>query len=179
MENNLLTIEHGKLINLHNLETLTGITYKTLKKRLAQKGIKPKKNSSKGSAYEPKEALLALYSSSSGGSENTGDLTTEKARLAKFQADKTKLEAEKLMGTLVDREIWCNEWGILLLEFKDKILAAPMKIVPKINGRNTDETYEIINNELKGILNELADDSKRKADEIQFEMDSPPDDESA
>ena len=178
MENSLLTIEHGKLINLQSLEALTGITYKTLKKRLTQNGVKPKKSSSKGSAYDPKVALPALYTNLSNASnDNTADLTTEKARLAKAQAEKTRLEAEKLMGTLVDKESWCNEWSSLLVEFKDKILSAPLKLVPKLKGKNSEETYAIITSHLKEVLNDLANDSKSKADEIQFEIDSSPDPE--
>lgn len=169
MEEKLLNVERGAMVNLQALEALTGITFKTLKKRLAAHKVKPKENSAKGNFYDPHEAFPALYKPADG-LGSASDLATEQARLAKARTEKTQIETERMMGTLVDKDVWCKEWSVLLVEFKDKLLAAPLKLVTQLKGKTTEEMYEILVKNMKEILNDLADDSKAKADAIEFEL---------
>ena len=169
MENKLLNVVSGTLVNLQALESLTGITYKTLRKRLAVHKVKPKENTGKGNFYDPQEAFPALYVPVDG-LGTPSDLATEQARLAKARTEKTRIETEKMMGTLIDKDEWCKEWSLLLVEFKDKLMALPLKLVTQLNGKKPEVMYEILNKNMKEILNDLADDSKAKADAIELEL---------
>ena len=78
--------------NLKQLEDLTGITFKTLKKKLEAADVEPVKTSPKGNFYDSVQALKALYLNQS---TEELDLQKERAKLAQAQTKKTILEAKK------------------------------------------------------------------------------------
>ena len=149
-----------RLQSLNNIELLTGITFKTLKKRLGAAGIQPKKNRGKAILYDPREALPALYQSAVSGSVDVDDLSVERARLAKVQREKTEIEKQKMLGNLVDKQKFETEWSAFLVELKDRILALPLKLSSVLAGKDSEEIYVSLDVHLKEILNELAEQTE-------------------
>ena len=158
-----------RLLNLQQIEQLTGFTFKTIKKRLQSAGIKPKRKKGQATLYDTYELLPAIYQKQSSDAEQ---LTVERARLAKVQAGKIKVETERLLGKLVDREEWCKDWSAMIIDFKNKLLSFPLKVTPQLVGKESDEIYAILQENLIGEINDLATESQKKADDIKLELDA-------
>jgi phage terminase Nu1 subunit (DNA packaging protein) len=92
-----------KLVNPSELAELTGKTWRTVTRRLAEAGIEPRKRSKKSDVYASDVALEAIYAAAAGSNEAL-DLQAERARLAKWQADKTEQEVELRAGRMLDRD---------------------------------------------------------------------------
>lgn len=158
-----------RLLNLQEIEQLTGFTFKTIKKRLQSAGLKPVRKKGKATLYDTYELLPALYKKQSSDAEQ---LTLERARLAKVQAEKVKVETSRLLGKLVDKEEWCKDWSAMIVDFKNKLLSLPLKVAPKLAGKRSDEIYALLQEHLIGEINDLAAESQKKADNIKLELDA-------
>lgn len=85
------------------------------------------------------------------------DYRAEKARLIKAQADKAEMEAEQLRGRLLDAEIVEQEWGKVLSNLRQALLAIPSKIAQAVsNAKDAAEAEEIIRAQIYEALNELS-----------------------
>ena len=148
-------LNHEKIstkISLADLEKLTGCTYKTLVKRL--KDLSPVEKASKALYYDSREALPLIYQSNNSG---TLDLTKEKARLAKVQADKIEFELEKLKGKSVDIEEWGEEWARMISAFKTNLRNMANKIAGAVTlCNNREENYALIKEAVDEALDELV-----------------------
>lgn len=91
--------------NLSELAELTGKSWRTVKRKLIDAGIKPVTKGKKSDTYDSAAALEAIYAAApTPGAAQVLDLQDERARLAKWQADKTEQEVELRAGRMLDRD---------------------------------------------------------------------------
>lgn len=132
-------------------ETITQWTKAGLPVKVARKG-------SKGNEYVVADCIRWYVARESGG-EGALDLTQERARLAKAQADKTELEAEELRGDLARYEDISTHWTRQTAACRSRLLVIPTKIAPIIRSASTDkEASSIIEREICEALEELSGD---------------------
>ena len=77
-------------VSYNQLTELTGKTYRTIKRRLNESGVEPVAKQVNTILFESTEALNAIYCDI----KNKGelDLQQERAKLAKRQTEKTKIQ---------------------------------------------------------------------------------------
>jgi len=146
--------------SLAQLEELTGVTFKTLKKRL--KEVEPVRKVRNTSLYRGKDALPAIYQVDS---PEAWNLNKERAKLAAAQAKKAErdiaradIELAKLKEKLVDVEIFEAEYSKIITAFKDKVLSIPAKVCKTVT-KCTDEpqNYKTLTDACYETLSELSE----------------------
>lgn len=139
-------------LNLRQLEDLTSFTYKTLKKKLVD--VKPSKIENRGNFYSLKDVLPYLYQNKEDGSL---DLSEERARLAKAQAEKTEYELQKMKRELLPSEEVETLWQKYISNIRSKILLLPNKVSRDLKGLEDEKEIEqIIENEVFNSLTGLS-----------------------
>lgn len=110
------------------------------------------------------------------------DAHAEKTRLLKAQADRTELEVSELKGLMIPAEDVAGEWQDMVANARARMLAMPSKAAHLvIAAESYTEAEEILQNEIHGVLNELASDglparSRKKAKSKSVESSSASDD---
>jgi phage terminase Nu1 subunit (DNA packaging protein) len=89
-----------------------------------------------------------------GTAEQAANLTTERARLAKEQADAQALKNAALRGELVKAEDVERQWSDVLRQVRARILAVPSRLRQALDLRP--EAAEAIDRELRDALTELG-----------------------
>lgn len=86
------------------------------------------------------------------------DLVSERARLAKAQADKTELEVEVMRENLLPAEDVLQEWQACVTACRAKLLAIPTKSAFQIvNLQETHEIERFLKRAISETLTELSD----------------------
>lgn len=86
------------------------------------------------------------------------DLISERARLAKAQADKTELEVEIMQETLLPAENVLQEWQACISACRAKLLAIPSKLAFQISGlKEPSEVERFLKRTIGETLMELSD----------------------
>ncbi|MCL7486647.1 MAG: terminase small subunit [Desulfobulbaceae bacterium] len=129
-------------VSLNHLSSLTGMSYRTLKKRLTEAGIRPIQDSKKpGCAilFESSEALPILYGVTSDADQL--DLSQERAVLAQEQTRKLKLENDLKEGHLVPTDLVTEtlaKVGKQIISILDSIPLSIKKRVPVLESKDVD-----------------------------------------
>ena len=142
-------------LSIADLEKITGITFKPLKKRLDD--LEPVRIDGVKKLYDSKEALPLIYQIKD---QHTLDLTQERAKLAKVQTQKIELDIKKQMETLVDAENFMKDFQQSMISLREKLLQLGDSIsqeILDIEHKNTDNIGEIINNKLHEFLTDISD----------------------
>jgi len=85
------------------------------------------------------------------------DLTAERARLAKEQADKHELENAKTRGELIVTEDAMKAWGAVVQRVRSRLLSIPSKAAPLLIGiKRTSEAKDTIEKLVCEALDELS-----------------------
>lgn len=92
-----------------------------------------------------------------GGEAASYDLTRERARLAKEQADERELRNATLRGELVEAEAVRREWSDVLRGVRSRILSVPSRVRQSL-PHLTAHDVERIDGELRRALEEAARD---------------------
>jgi hypothetical protein len=127
--------------NLSELAELTGKSWRTVKRRLNDAGVQPIEKGKKSDIFDSAKALEAIYVVASVESA-TLDLQDERARLAKWQADKTEQEVELRAGRMLDLDAvvgWISDdYAIVkarLTQIPDAVSAAlSADIAPRVSA---------------------------------------------
>lgn len=117
-----------KLVNLHQLGTLTGRGYRKIKEILA--GVEPEQKG-KEFLYDAYKVLPLIFRSKS---EGELDLSHERAKLANAQTEKTIIETEKLKERYIPIEDVRKEWESKVLNTRTKLLLMPKKMSAELRG---------------------------------------------
>ena len=133
------------------LEDLTGLTFKTIKKRL--EGIETQKVGQK-SLVDSATALKMLYASKSQNSELC--LEAERAKLARAQTNKIELETQILREQYLDKDELTQMYGKILVEFKDHLRGLPLKIAGKLAGQDQQTIFSELGKHIDEALITLA-----------------------
>jgi phage terminase Nu1 subunit (DNA packaging protein) len=89
------------------------------------------------------------------------DLSVERARLAKEQADRAEMQNAERRGQLVDVDDVRREWSGMVLAFRAKMLALGRKLATRLKNVSDPAAIESrITTEVNAALEELADDGE-------------------
>lgn len=149
-----------KLVSLTELADLTGMTWRTVRKRLSERGVEPKSRTPKSALFDSGEALAALYER---GALDAGELNPEqeRARRDKEAADKLAMENELRRGELLDANLIGEDISRWLTVFRSAMLRAPSKLAPLVNPEKPSMARALIETELHQILTELSESFSR------------------
>lgn len=129
-------------VSLNHLSGLTGQSYRTIKKRLVEAGLRPVQDPKKpGCAilFESSEALPVLYGV--GSDADQLDLSRERAILAQEQTRKLKLENDLKEGHLVSTDLvtqTITQVGKRIIAILDSIPLNVKKRVPVLESKDVD-----------------------------------------
>lgn len=148
------------LLSVRQLAELTGKDISTINKALD--GVRFTPGPRRSHLYESKEALALVYSGP-GYQEKDLDLTKERARLARAQADVTEMQKAEMEGRLIDTEVAITQWQGLVANSRARLLAMPSKIAHLVVGVTHGEAQGIIASAVEEALNELAEEGAVEA----------------
>jgi len=90
--------------------------------------------------------------------DGTLDLTAERARLAKEQADAQELKNAVTRGALVDAEEVAGGWVAVATAIRTRMLAVPVRVSHELaEATEPSECHGIVDRAIREILEELAD----------------------
>lgn len=91
------------------------------------------------------------------GGDDDIDLTAERARLARAQADKAEAQVRVLRGELVEVDAVKREWSDILRSVRSRVLSVPSRVrqsLPHLTGHDV----ERLDSELRRSLEEASRD---------------------
>ena len=145
-----------KLLSVSQLSELTGKARKTITDRLEGIAVTPGPRG--GHLYDPRVALERIYIVDIA-SEDL-DLTVERSRLTKLQADKAELELKKLRGEVVVIEDVAAAVGTEYSRVRSRLLSISSKLAqPLSNETNPALVKDEIDREVFEALEELSADT--------------------
>lgn len=149
-----------KLVSQSELADLTGMTWRTVRKRLVERGVEPKSRTPKSALFDSGEALAALYERAA---LDAGELNPEqeRARRDKEAADKLAMENGLRRGELLDANLIGEDVARWLTVFRSAMLRAPTKLAPLVNPEKPGMARALIETELHQILTELSESFSR------------------
>ncbi len=151
----------AQLWSINGLSTELGLDRRTIAKRL--EGVAPAEGEGRSARYRMAEAAVAIWGRAGGGGASASgsgeplDLTAERARLAKFQADKTELEVAVLRGDLIPGEVVKATWGDYIAAARAKLIALPSTAAPRVAGGTLREVELELRDLVHQALAELKD----------------------
>lgn len=106
-----------------------------------------------------------LRSLSKGKHKGSGDLTEQRSRLTKAQADKIELELQEIEGDLISADTIKNIWSEYVSNVRSKLLALPSKLGHLTQAAESYGDSELIIKEaIYECLEELSEDATAKSD---------------
>lgn len=147
------------ILNKRKLADMFGVAEETITQWMkAGMPVKVARKGSRGNEYESADCIRWYVSRESGG-DGALDLTQERARLAKAQADKTELEAAELRGDMARYEDISSHWTRQTTACRLRMLVIPSKVAPRVRSASTDmDAASIIQSEICEALEELSGD---------------------
>lgn len=135
---------------------------------LINEGVIERKDRGSYDINECRNAYIKKLRESAAGRANSGDLnlTDERARLAKEQADAKEMENAINRGELVYIEDVAKRVEVALSKVKIKILAIPTKVAPEAAAAdNAKDVQALIERHIIEALNELSGINETSADQ--------------
>jgi len=146
------------LVDVGTLARLFVLTPRRIQ-QLAAEGIIPKGSHGSYPLAPAITGYVTWLQKKVSGETDSVDLTTQRARLAKEQADKTAMENAQLRGVLVHAEDVIATWTTCASGMRARMLAAPTKVAPLARAAATDaEAAAVIEAEVIEALEELSED---------------------
>jgi phage terminase Nu1 subunit (DNA packaging protein) len=147
------------IVNKRQLASVFGVSEETITQWMkAGMPVRTQRKGTRGNEYETADCIRWYVARDSGG-DRALDLTQERARLAKAQADKTELEAAELRGDLARYEDISSHWTRQSTACKSRLLVIPSKVAPRVRAAATDmDAASIIQSEICEALEELSGD---------------------
>ena len=140
-------------VSFQDLSELTGFTYRTIKKRVSS--LVPEKQG-KSLVFSSDEALPLIYNNGEAESEVL-DLTRERARLAKEQADRLELQNAESRKQLIPAELVTTTWQQIIFAARQKFLGMPSKLSRNLHAaESVAEVSDLLKSEIYEIMNELS-----------------------
>lgn len=150
-----------QLWSISGLAVEFGLDRRTVAKRL--ENVQPAEGTGRSARYRMAAAAGAIWGPAGGGraSESEADepldLTAQRARLAKFQADKTELEVSVLRGDLIPGEIVKATWEDYIAAVRAKLVGLPSTAAPRVAGGSLREVELELRDLVYQALAELKD----------------------
>lgn len=146
------------MATLHEVAAHLGITIKYVQDLIAN-GTISKKGRGEYDLDECRQSYISRLRESAAGRANAGELnlTDERARLSKEQADAKEMENAIERGELVYIEDVAKRFEEGLSKVRAKLLSIPTKIAPEAAAaENAKEVQRLIENAIIEALNELV-----------------------
>lgn len=146
------------MATLHEVAAHLGVTIKYVQDLIAN-GTLEKKGRGEYDLNACREAYITRLREAAAGRANSGDLnlTDERARLAKEQADAKEMENAITRGELVYIEDVAKRVEVALSNVKTKLLAVPTKVAAEAAAADdAKEVQALIERHIIEALNELA-----------------------
>lgn len=141
------------VVNKQKLAEILGISEATLT-NWQREGLPmvPRGKTGKSNHYETKEVIGWMLAR-----ERGTDLTAERTRLAKEQADKTALENALRRKELLPADEVQRDLEQVFIAVRSRLLSLPTKLAPRALGRGTlAEMRDVLDDGVREALNELA-----------------------
>lgn len=143
------------LLSISELSSLTGKDRRTIKRH---SGTLPVVKDGKAHMYESKDLLPLLYGVSASDGEKL-DLSQERARLTKLQADKASIELKAIEGEYAKIEEVAEEVGAAFFNVRAKLLSLPTKLTPLVYQEQIQpRIHQIIKDAIYEALEDLSSD---------------------
>ena len=146
------------MATLHEVAAHLGVTIKYVQDLIAN-GTIAKKGRGEYDLDECRQSYISRLRESAAGRANAGDLnlTDERARLAKEQADAKEMENAITRGELVYIDDVAKRVEVALSNVKTKLLAVPTKVAAEAAAADdAKEVQALIERHIIEALNELA-----------------------
>jgi hypothetical protein len=141
-------------LSLKELAALTGIGTVVIRGRLANLPTRP--GARNANLYDSRDALRLIYVTEA--SADDLDLSQERARLAKAQANITEMQEAELRGEMVRASEVISYWQTIITNAKIQLLGLPRRIGHLVLGVPTlGEVESVILAEVETTLHDLAD----------------------
>jgi len=114
------------------------------------------------------QAYIAHITGKAGNRESTLDLTAERARLAKEQADQIALKNTLARGETLDAEAVAREWEGIIADVRSAMLAVPGRLRRRAGSALDSAVIGLVDHEIREALTALADpdnDQEARLDE--------------
>ena len=155
-------------VSINQLQQLTGSSYRTIKKRLAD--LDPVSSEGNVIYYDPKRALPIFYGQDDDSGFKRSELDIEKTRFEKARADKTELEVEVIRAKLLPADVVEQVWGDILARFRARMLAVPTRLATVLKNQTDTLVIEAeIREKVYEALNELSEYDSTQYIETAFE----------
>lgn len=123
-----------KLTTLSEAADYTGKTWRTVKRRAEEAGLQPVKRTKKADFYAS-DALCAVIFAAESADSGDLDLNKERARLAKWQADKTEQDVELRAGRLLEADAVIQWIGNMIATVKSRLVQVPDAVGHIVDAR--------------------------------------------
>ena len=161
MPNHKERLDH---VTLSELETLTGFTRRTVRKRLA--GLKPIRSSGRALYFDPREALPRLYL----GQEGSLDLSQERAWLARAQREQLDLKMAEARGELISADRVSRQGARRAIRVRDALLRVATRVAPRIAMKAQQVCQDEVLREIREALTALSDNAQAIEAEVDREI---------
>jgi phage terminase Nu1 subunit (DNA packaging protein) len=148
------------LLSIRQIAELTGKDQGTIRRGL--EGVRFTEGQRGAHLYESRDVLPLIYAGP-GYQEQDLDLTKERARLARAQADVTEMQKAEMEGRLIDTGIAISQWQGLVANSRARLLSMPSKIAHLVVGVTHGEAQGIIASAVEEALNELSETGEVEA----------------
>lgn len=149
-------------VSYTQLSDLTGMTYRTIKKRLDSANLKPAgqaEGPGGANLWESKDALRAIYAPVAGDRLDPGQ---ERALLDREKRKTQEMKNKELKGQLIDAERVSELWARIIVAAKTKILSIKSECAPLvrelvIDSEDCEMILSAIDDRCREALNELSE----------------------
>jgi phage terminase Nu1 subunit (DNA packaging protein) len=124
-------------------------------RQLAEEGILPKPVKGSLDLLKAVKAVIAYKDKLLEGSGSL-DLTEERTRLTRIQADRKELDFKQATGELISTALTMTLYGAILQNVKTRATGMPTKLAPLLYGREMAEIKAILERHIDEMLNEFA-----------------------
>lgn len=145
-----------ELVTVADMERATKLGFRTIKRRLGE--LRPVRRQGNEIFFSTREALPLLCAA--GKEQDTFDLTQQRARLAKVQADKIELETKRMTKELVDLGEFSEEFGKYLISLRDALKNMGLVLSEQVAGKSAPQAYELIQSYTSEQLARLAQEAQ-------------------
>jgi len=145
-------------VTYQQLTDLTGHVYRTLKKRM--NGLRPAGTDGRSNFYDSVEALRRIYAAefNVGEDEEKLNLSDEKARLAKLQADGHELKNQVARGELLPRDKVEAALVKHIMAARTRLMAIQAEVAPiLLELLERDEATDVVAR-IDGAIRQALDD---------------------
>ena len=144
-----------KQVSLTELADLTGKTWRKCRGRLQAAGIETSGREGRSDLYPSESALAAIYEIERPSADEL-DLSTERARLAKAQADKTEIENAVRCGELSITTRVVEWYGGMVANAKSRLLQLPDALGQQLDPATAPRIVALARRLIHEALLELA-----------------------